>query len=1282
MSSETDRNQSTNLMTDFDPRIVYNNNPLPNYGEAELFVGGNTDTVISRLAAFFLFIFRPKYNRRSIKGITILAPPEKTNLFSFSSIKEEIINAAKFIANRDLDDKEIRYISDKVSLIYSNSFNVNDVISALENIDDDQLVLLPLASKYKNKAVEELASGKRVMMKFYEDSWVPHLASLAKICIPIAKKANSLLILEAPEIPPARDKNIDLLHEVEDLYPVFLITTSEQGDVNDEFTNEFLENIEKWSVMALQGNLDQALVELDNSKIIDSIKQQICIQLISHSGNDSEATVLIEESLNKSVILDPSLAIRYAQIAIRTGRVEIVKILLDRYLDELILKNDLELALNISELIEEISLSQRAYSRIEMLYPDSNYLKVNRQVRLVKICGGEYSEEDSNDLLFGFRAVELFLAESLSANDVTDFSSVLAVIKTKFEEHLELAYICCALSAFKNEDYLNALNLSIMVAEDGVLERYSVNIVLRSLRKMFLLRKIHKENAGKYKMPIIYIIRYIARNPNDSEVRVNLESILSVDSCGSIGLPIIASIALELTQVGVSLKKEINQNEIDEDIENIMSFVEKAFAWMSKIPAVDVGSTRLPEVLIPSNVEGVIKKIRLLINHGTSNLEYDEDVIVNEKLAMLICLLSPHSKDGCVDDLKALRSVASHFWLQGKSQKARDYAEQILELADGSLQRKRVAWSSFADIYQRVSNPVNSLIGIASALSCDAEVDTLDLFEEMFLLTRITRDLHLHSISSKILTSCLNFCDRYDLGKQAKTRVNTIELGIKFLSVANGEDSELKSFIHDANIHCNNVIDVEDELIPSVSLLLQAIRLYESLGQCVDEETLVTLEKALNKTGASIRSYLNTIAEVNPSIENILDVYRRVEVSRYSSDIPDDLKVVTVLSRRFLQNINAEPKEALIALELLADRGIELPNNARNIESEWLSDYAKEITYDDTAVVMLGLDAKDNLRHVIIEDGNVSFHNAKIEDVNFEAIIKEWSEDYPYNYSLIDSSDGNNEFYLTLGKLQLPLPSKKNIMVIAEPLLQQIPINLALVDGEFVGRNHTIGYVPSLTWLESMHRRRYTSDNRRLAWISASEDPNDFGTLEMLHERLASVFDGYGFELNTKREIPHNFSNARMAVVTAHGGLSGEGRFIHKISDEGVLAETPKRLAQSLANVELVILFVCSGGRIDKHPFNHTTVGLPKLLLDNGCRAVVASPWPLEAKVVGPWLEEFMVLWERGETVSSATQLANEEVAKRLGDFAQYTQAMHVYGDVMCVIHRDRFNLLNSNSSL
>ncbi|EJL6852655.1 hypothetical protein NMT18_003492, partial [Vibrio cholerae] len=85
MNSETDSNHSTKLMADFDPRIVYNNNPLPNYGEAELFIGGNTNTVISRLAAFFLFIFRPEYDRKIIDGITILAPPKNTNLFDSST---------------------------------------------------------------------------------------------------------------------------------------------------------------------------------------------------------------------------------------------------------------------------------------------------------------------------------------------------------------------------------------------------------------------------------------------------------------------------------------------------------------------------------------------------------------------------------------------------------------------------------------------------------------------------------------------------------------------------------------------------------------------------------------------------------------------------------------------------------------------------------------------------------------------------------------------------------------------------------------------------------------------------------------------------------------------------------------------------------------------------------------------------------------------------------------------------------------------------------------------
>jgi len=139
--------------------------------------------------------------------------------------------------------------------------------------------------------------------------------------------------------------------------------------------------------------------------------------------------------------------------------------------------------------------------------------------------------------------------------------------------------------------------------------------------------------------------------------------------------------------------------------------------------------------------------------------------------------------------------------------------------------------------------------------------------------------------------------------------------------------------------------------------------------------------------------------------------------------------------------------------------------------------------------------------------------------------------------------------------------------------------------------------------------------------------------------------------------------DAGLAVVTAHGGLNRDGRYLHSIRDDEDLIETPSALADALAEVELVILFVCSGGRIDKNPWDNSTTSLPKQLLSKGCRAVIASPWPLNVMVTYNWLEPFLREWENGATVLDATKKANDAVARHLGEVPQYSLAMRVYGN-------------------
>ena len=169
----------------------------------------------------------------------------------------------------------------------------------------------------------------------------------------------------------------------------------------------------------------------------------------------------------------------------------------------------------------------------------------------------------------------------------------------------------------------------------------------------------------------------------------------------------------------------------------------------------------------------------------------------------------------------------------------------------------------------------------------------------------------------------------------------------------------------------------------------------------------------------------------------------------------------------------------------------------------------------------------------------------------------------------------------------------------------------------------------------------------------------------MLFARLGPIFDHHGFTTDTSGRIPENVRRASIAIATAHGQLTTEQRYIHSIADEHDLTESPVALARALAGVELVILFVCSGGRVDRHPIANTTVSLPKMLLDRGCRAVVASPWPLAAAVPGNWLERFLEAWEGGDTVLQANFKANQHVAERLGQEPALSLAMAAYGDVL-----------------
>jgi len=506
----------------------------------------------------------------------------------------------------------------------------------------------------------------------------------------------------------------------------------------------------------------------------------------------------------------------------------------------------------------------------------------------------------------------------------------------------------------------------------------------------------------------------------------------------------------------------------------------------------------------------------------------------------------------------------------------------------------------------------------------------------------------------------------YDIegvGEVGRQRLDGIELSLDVAQASGRGEAELIGLLERTRQHCAEVMAGRDELFSAASHFLQIAGMVERAGGKLPPES-AALRAALEER--PVGTHLRAVSTAFPTPQEVVDLYNGLENARYSDDVAGDQRAVVVAAHRLLLPRQPEvpPADAAVAVELLSDRALE-KSAAQKLVVDWPASFVSQLSAEGLSVVMLATDSAGELVSVISESGKLSLERAERRETSFASRLKTWSANYPYEYGLISREAGNIDFYLSMEKLGLGLPNAARLLVVAQPALQQIPFNLALVEREFAGASIAIGASPSLTWFEEVRKRPRAGTSKRVAWISCAPEVEAYRTLEMLYARLSPVFEQHGFETDTSGGIPANIRGADLAVVTAHGQLTSDKRFIHRIADEQEFVESPLTLARSLAGIELVILFVCSGGRVDSHPFANTTVSLPKMLLDRGCRVVVASPWPLDSVVPGNWLECFLEAWDAGDTVLDANFKANRYVSERLGPEAPLCLAMSVYGDVL-----------------
>lgn len=1255
-------------------------------GCADLIQGGSFREALGRCVVSLLLHAVDGGGRRIFTKATIVLPPATATTYTEETVFSALAQATTELRGFALDEEEAPILRRLVNVVHSPSLEVASLMRVVEQQGQRCLISVADASKYRDLSLDLPVAIGLSAARVAEDRWAPHVTSLCRQLVAVVKHADSYGLVHVPDIPARQAANIEQLQSVDDC---FVSTLRYEADPEEVFNA----SAQSWLSMLLQGRQQEVTKQLDELKLPEGARLHALAQLFQRAGRNAETLSVIAQLRPHLQSLHVAATVQVARLAHQAGDDDLADELLphnpDGIGEQVWLEEGLELATHLEDNVRIASFD----ARLAELLPHSERLRENRDRRLLMNCQEAKHGELHRFTASGFTDHHLTLLERLSAFE-PEYEAAIEEAKTWGQDWLELAVVCCAMHARSVGKPRDAANVACLIASSELYGRQATQVVLWSVRSMMLKELVPKEEHDYYRQLLQTVFRFLARHSEDSGVRTGLTSLLSAESCGDLGIPLVAATMLDLAQQGARFKSNTKASASNRAVNMdaaVQSSLESAMHWLGELGGGEPGVTVIPRELLIADPDDVVRLVGRLIHAASGQEGEDVDLTFMKQLVLLACAICPHAKLERDEDIRLLRVLASHFAVEGQLQQARDYAEQILLLGQTSVYRHRLAWQAVGDIYHRCRNPIVALVSLACALAVDVDVEKADVWHEVYAIHRVLRDLELYELSRAFLPTMRTLLSDLGFDAEKDPRYLSAELSLRLMETDDNAAQTLHEILAEVFEVCRNELGDRNRLLPMAVLLGQTVLKAEGAGVDISPEVRGTLATALAQVGTSMAEMVRTISTPKPAAADVLAMFNSVERAAYASDVARDYALVGLAAQRLLDS-SAEgsptPTESAFAVELVADHTVAPLSDTPAMDVEWPSQYALELNMAGLDVAFMAVDSEGELVVTQVSGGQMRTVAQPKHGQSFQHRFSAWLEDFPKDYGRIDRSQGNNIFYLTMEKLDVRLPMSERLVVVAEPFLQQLTANLVLVQPEdggfsyFAGKKAAIGVVPSLSWLFAARNAPRGGRTAYKAWISAAprtgfgeamDATSDAGreelgrepTLDIALSRLSGCFEDFGFIVDNGRRLPRDMKDAGLAVVTAHGGLNSEGRYLHSIRDDDDLVEAPSSLAIALAGIELVILFVCSGGRIDKSPWDNSTVSLPKQLLNRGTRAVIASPWPLDVMVTYNWLERFLKEWENGATALDATKTANDAVSQHLGDVPQYSLAMRVYGDVL-----------------
>jgi hypothetical protein len=822
---------------------------------------------------------------------------------------------------------------------------------------------------------------------------------------------------------------------------------------------------------------------------------------------------------------------------------------------------------------------------------------------------------------------------------------------------------------------------------------------------------------------LTFLLRYLAENQSDEYIRAMLYRTVSPETSGITAIICLAQTLL-LSRPPGQLTPDEDGSPPDLPSAELERLFESVAAKLPK--PIILGLGRLPIVESESTMASFLRFLTLSLQDASlENIADEEDVQFLHLLVHVAILVSREIGKEEEYAPKILRIAAAGLAASGQYQAARNLAELGLQLSvESSPAYKRGSWVAYADIYSRCHNPVEALISIGIAQQCAIESMSFDSrYDELSLSGRILRELRLFPLASHLLLEARKIADQTSHSEHALARIEYLEASLQFQAInwhSTGEPAtdraieELTQRVVELN---RKARDQGRESLPTAMLLAQIISSLSLKDLPIAPEAEQELSHSLPLVAFNHAELLQALASADASAKTIADLSLRLSRTRYNEDFGTDVHVITLLARRALaksaqsgntqeslfliewltdlatntaesdqltrsdevqvaelairthtqrgvgQTTAASKQEELVRLTDLSERtdpslhlGLRYPSSPDELEN-----FTKSVSTTGIDVHSIGVSDLGKLVRVSATDEKTS---VTVEPVNVFDVKAhhDWAKTLPYGYLNFPTDDpfGWNNVEQSLAGIGLSIANdNRPTLLIPDVRLQNIPPNLILVEERCAGQAIPMAAAPSLTWLKGIRSVDYVPNGRRTAWIPASTDV----ALIRLADELGETLRDNQFTLAQDPAIPPAMSNSDIAIIGAHGGLQPGDEWFRAVTDEVSVRFSARDIAAKLHGSAVVILFVCSGGRLDHHPFASAGVGLSRLLLDYGCRTVIASPWPLEVRVAWHWLTPFLRSYLAGESVIVANHTANKAVAAQLNSHPMLSLAMNVFGD-------------------